>query len=492
MRKRLYRVPAILLFAVATSAVLMATPANDVGSKSGLPRFDAAVAAQPAVAPMPKEKADAETLFIDGPGGKPVRVVDPSQLQFKSVKKRFSVPANTTPLKDVVPPPATFDWSKGGTISFPMLGNDRKGDCFLVAPLHQIQAWTGMNGITTTFDTNAVITRYTKLSRGDNGLSDEDVIPEWKAGMLGPNGPHKVLDVALVDPADWQSVKTACYYLGGVITTHSLRTTWMTGIKPGMIWDATGSINPKAGHAVQESGIATVNGKEMLQVNTWGIQVYMTKEGLANSGAEVLAAVSVEWFNSKGFSPTGTHYNEVAKYWELCTGHKLPAGLFPDPVGPTPTPPVPIPPAPGPSSGNVVIDPVAKTVSLPAGWSVAGGSVAPVAGATNPIHEIIRSRAAHKLARQDGAGLVVSKSELAAARAKIDAAVDDATLDALAKEKGVKVAGPLTDFIDWLTSHQAEIESLIAIILKLVSLFSHADVMPNEFTFPTPERSLAA
>jgi hypothetical protein len=434
--------------------------------------------AQPDVAPPPKPKA----MFVTDENGKPIgRVVeDREELRFKSVKTKFaSAPT------DIAAPPAEFDFTSGGKWVNNVLGNNRWGDCFYVAPAHQSQCWCGMNGNPFVFSESALVARYRTLSPRDTGLGDDDVIPEWKAGIVGPNGPHKILDVALVDPSDWASVKSACYRLGGVLTTHRLRTTWESGIKNGMIWDKTGSIDPRAGHAVHQGGAKTVAGKEVLLTSTWGLQVYLTKDGLANSDAEVLASVSKEWFNERGYTPVGDHYNDVAKYWLAATGRKLPQGLFPDPGPPPPTPnpnPPPGPPPPSPIAGDVVIDPVAKTVTVPAGWKVVGGGAIPLppSAGTSIGHKFVMDRAAKKLARKDGAGLIVSDAELAAAKAKIEKALAAAETspDQLLKDAGApigaggdKIAGPLTDLLDWITSHEAEIEKVIAIILKLVALF---------------------
>lgn len=439
----------------------------------------AALAAPPAtpdVAPPPKPKE----MYVTDENGKPIGRVTANreQLRFKSVKKKFAV---TDVLKDAAAPPAAFDFTNKGAWVNNMLGNDRWGDCFYVAPAHQSQCWLGMNGNPFTFDTTKLVARYRVLSHGDNGLSDEDVLPEWRAGIIGPNGPHKILDTALIDPSDWPSVVSATYRLGGVLSTHSLRTPWESGVKPGMLWDATGRIDPNAGHAVHQGGRATVQGKDCLVTSTWAIQVYLTKDGLANSNAEVLASVSTEWFNSKGYTPNGDHYNDVAKYWEGATGHKLPAGLFPSPDQPPvpplpplppPLPPVPPPLPPTPTSGVVIVDAVAKTVTVPDGWTVKGGANPPKpSGEASPAVEFVKNHAAKKQARKDGAGLLVSKSELAAARVKIDAAVSDADVENLLKEKGARIGGPLTDLLEWITSHQAELESLISLILKLVALF---------------------
>lgn len=430
------------------------------------------------VAPAPKPKE----MYIQTPDGEKFRVVDREKMRVHGGKKfSVSAPGAKEALKDVKPAPATFSYGtmKDGTpIKFPVLGNNRWGDCFYVAPAHLTQSVVGMRkGIQTDFDEAKLVARYKVLSHGDNGLSDDDILPEWKTGIVGPKGPYKILDWATIDPADTASVKTALYYMGGLVTTHCLRTTWMSNIRNGMVWTNDGRIDRSAGHAVH---LYSVNTSGNFGVTTWGLQVEMTPAGLANSEAEVIVPVPVDWFDSRGYTPNGTHYTEIAKVWEIGTGRKLPQGVFPDPgPEPTPTPPVPptpVPPSPpAPSSGSVVVDPSTRTVTIPDGWTVRGGGVNPVPappGVTSPAVEFVKNHAAKKQARKDGAGLIVSKSELAAARAKIDAAVSDADVETMLREKGAKIAGPLTDLLDWVTSHTAELEALINLILKLVALFA--------------------
>lgn len=300
-----------------------------------------AVAVFPAQPPQVKP----ETKFVVLPDGSRAPLVNREKMRTHKTTKKFSLPP---PLKDLPGIPDTFDYTKmknGTAISFPILGNNQYGDCYYVAPLHLIQSTSGVSGNKqVVFDEKMVINRYLKVSGGDNGLSDDDIYPEWKAGLVGPQGPYKLIDYATVDPGDIKSVKFAMYHCGGVLTTHSLRTTWESGIKAGMIWDATGRIDPYAGHAVHQAG---VDSRGYLMTQTWGLQVFLTPAGLANSDAEVIVCISPTWFDAAGFTPNGTHYDEISNYWYSATGRKLPQGLYPPPVTPPgppipPNPPVPV------------------------------------------------------------------------------------------------------------------------------------------------------
>lgn len=147
---------------------------------------------------------------------------------------------------------------------------------------------------------------------------------------------------------------------------------------------------------------------------------------------------------------------------------------------PVPVPPTPTPVPPAPSIGDIKIDLTSRNITAPAGWTLNGGSIpspGPGPAATSDRVEWVKNRAAHKQARKDGAGLIVSPAELAAARSKINAAVSDADTDAMIRDMlkkssaSDKLGGPFTDFIEWVVAHQAEIEALIALIMKIVALF---------------------
>ncbi len=288
------------------------------------------------VQPVPEPK----TTGFQLPDGTFVRTVPPAQLKVKGAKK-FALAAE--PLK-LPPAPTTFDYAKdksGKSIPFPMHGNDRYGDCFYVAPIHMTESIRGVWGKPITFADKDIINRYLKVAGGDNGMYDDQILPEWKQGIIGPNGPFKIIDYATIDPADSKSVKSATYYLGGCVTTHSLRTTWMANAKEGAVWTNDGRIDPSAGHAIHCCG---VNPAGNMVMTTWGMKVQLTDAGLANSQAEVIVVVALDWFDAKGYTPNGTHYNEIAEFWLTGTGRRLPVGLFPDP---TPNPP----PPPNPTQG---------------------------------------------------------------------------------------------------------------------------------------------
>jgi len=268
------------------------------------------------------------------PGGRRVVLVPREQLRRTTHGRTLRVPDHLPALAAQVPtPPAAADWSRGRTIRYPILGNDREGDCYLCDALHCVQTWTGNNGPEAQFDTNAVLALYHQLSGGDNGLSDGEIFPAWKKGLFG----HSILDDLAVDPRDDAAIRLGLYLFGGGSYTASLLDTWETDIHDGVTWDANGRPDPMAGHAMHLSGYTPA----VYQDETWGLRVNLTPAGLKASDPEVTVQFSLEWFNARGIAPNGFTYDQLAVLWRQLGGTTLP----PSPFGPAPDP------TPGPASG---------------------------------------------------------------------------------------------------------------------------------------------
>lgn len=269
-------------------------------------------------------------------------------LRRRSSGRTLAIPTHLKAIRAAIPtPPAVFSWTKGRSIQYPILGNDTVGDCYYAAALHKVQTDTGNNGAQAEFDAQAVISRYEQISGGDNGLGDAQIYPEWKAGLLGPNGPHKILDDMTVRPDDAAGIALAMFAFGGVLWTASLPDAWVQDENPGTTWDAA-TPDPNNGHAMFLSG---KNAKGGYDLETWGFTqpINLTQAGLESADPEVIAVFSMEWFDKSGRAPNGLHYADLAPLWTSLGGIQLPANPFPAPA-PTPPPhPTPVPPKPTPS-----------------------------------------------------------------------------------------------------------------------------------------------
>jgi hypothetical protein len=157
---------------------------------------------------------------VETPDGKFV-LVDRNQMRVRPGTRTAKVPKYLKAVAETIPaPPASFDHTNGGKVKYPVLGNDRYGDCYYAAMAHKVQTWTGARGLVTNFDVNKLTARYLRLSGGDNGLSDYDVYGnnhngEFYTGIVGPNGPNKILDHMVVNPSDSDTIAVTMYYFGG-------------------------------------------------------------------------------------------------------------------------------------------------------------------------------------------------------------------------------------------------------------------------------------
>ncbi len=285
--------------------------------------------------------------------GRSVRLVPRDQLRFRSHNRTFRAGGmGLLDLAQVPTPPAAFDWSKGEALKFPIDGNGDYGDCYYAAVAHASQCYTGNSGVECQFDVGALTRRYLQISGGDNGLSDADILPEWKAGIVGPNGPRKIRDVLILDPNDLPACHLAAWGFGGLLWTCSLLTSWQANINPGAVWDANGYADPMAGHAMFLSGRRPDG---TWDVRTWGISpaIRVTTNGIHAADSELLVAWSDDHFVASTGRCAFTNLDwEAKRAWWKQAGGKDPGPSPFAPPAPAPNPPPA--PTPAPSGGGIV------------------------------------------------------------------------------------------------------------------------------------------
>lgn len=295
--------------------------------------------------------------------GRTVILVDREKMRRKGVRRYFQNGTGT--------PPAYTDWSLGETIQYPMLGNDTEGDCYYAAILHMVQTFMGQRGEEPNWNASAVLKRYEQLSGGDNGLSDSDVYPEWKAGILGPDGPNKILDDLLVNPDDTAALDMAIWRFQGVLLTVSLPGNWADSAGPGVTW-TTPISSFVGGHAIVLTG---KNAKGGYDLRTWGISppINVTQKGFMACDPEIIVVFSAEQFDpATGLDPNGFTWEEQRALWMQWGGKDVGPSPFSPTPNPTPTPtPVPTP-TPTPSTLTLAASPNTGTSPLSVSFSAVG------------------------------------------------------------------------------------------------------------------------
>lgn len=281
-------------------------------------------------------------------GGHVVRFIPIDKIRGKKASRDADPQFDATKLKA---PTLPIDWAK--TITFPMDGNDRYGDCYYAAMAHYFDTMHGNNGVAKsfslgTFSTNGtgILNRYRVLSGGDNGLNDSDIQGEGMNRYCADITDTKFVSWANVDVTSAAAVQTAIYNYGAIFFTFAVPNAWINNSNTGAVWD-TGTANPNNGHAVIWNGVDK-DGKYKLI--TWGTYVWITPHGVTVCDPAGWVAFSPKWFNSAGYAPNNIHIVDLAKTWQTATGKAIPASVissFPPPnVNPPPIPPVPPTPPP--------------------------------------------------------------------------------------------------------------------------------------------------
>ncbi len=201
---------------------------------------------------------------------------------------------------------------------YPIMGNDKYGDCTVASAGHTIQAATTYEKNEFTPSTDQVVNEYFKLTGGpDQGLSLLDVLQPWRnTGLWG----HKLAAYAEIPWTDT--------HLSAAQTRKLLRTSiWLSGsaylalaLPYGMQrnpydWQTIGT-GPDwrpgtwGGHAVP--ALLYSSGYKYWIV-TWGKIVQVSEAFLRAYMDEAWVTVSNDWVNSKGKTPNGRSLSELAR-----------------------------------------------------------------------------------------------------------------------------------------------------------------------------------
>ena len=250
---------------------------------------------------------------------------------------RASFPAATLPI----------DWTKGGTLSYPMDDNDTLGDCMVAAALHADNTFTGNVGTESTFSDAVTKAWYLALSGGDNGLDEGTLLTGWTKGLDGVADAN-ILDHVDIDPTDAVGMQASMKSQFGVLFMLAVPDAWVNNFITGGLWDAGTGIkaDENNGHGVWLSGC---DAAARWKVQTWGTYCWMTQAGVSICDPSAFVVFSLRMFNAQGIAADGQTYDQKAAIWKAATGRSLPPNPFVPGPTPTPTPgptptPTPTPP----------------------------------------------------------------------------------------------------------------------------------------------------
>jgi hypothetical protein len=211
--------------------------------------------------------------------------------------------------KDLPSPPPSVDYSKK-VPEWPMMGNDKYGDCTCAAAGHMIEEWTANTGTEETIPDSKILAAYKHFAgnNADAGANMLDVLNYWRKTGIGQD---KILAFAALQPRSVIQAKDsinlfANCYIGVALPDFAvtpgsdfLKTPWVVPPQ-GPVGSA--APNPNNGHCIPAVGYDDRN----LYVVTWGALKMMSWEFYQAYMDEAFAVLSNDWLDKKlGKAPNG-------------------------------------------------------------------------------------------------------------------------------------------------------------------------------------------
>ena len=184
---------------------------------------------------------------------------------------------------------------------WPMMDNDRLGDCTCAAAGHMIEQWTTYSGRAFTPTDSEIVAAYSAAGgydpatgQNDNGCVVQDVLNLWrKTGVAG----HKINAYVGLEPKNHMHVKDSIYLFGNVYIGVGLpisaqgQTEWAVPPNGPVGVGAPGSWG---GHAVP----IVAYDQRGLTVVTWGALKRMSWGFLDTYCDEAYAVLSEDWISA--------------------------------------------------------------------------------------------------------------------------------------------------------------------------------------------------
>jgi len=204
---------------------------------------------------------------------------------------------------------------------WPMMANDRVGDCTIASAGHCIQKWTHLAQSKEVDLSDAVILQMYSAITGynprdpntDRGAVERNVLSYWKWHGIGG---HKINNYLAVEVSQINQLKLCVYlfdvcYIGVALPiTAQNQDIWAESVGPNA---APGSWG---GHAVPVVGYNAIGPV----VITWGEVKQMTWGFWSKYVEEAWAVLSTDWVNKQNIAPNHLTWNELVQ--DLSTNFK--------------------------------------------------------------------------------------------------------------------------------------------------------------------------
>jgi hypothetical protein len=219
-------------------------------------------------------------------------------------------------LPDLPPPPEHYNAlpraEEGAkqydpTQLFPMLGNDRYGDCTIAAAAHAETLWNSYLGKRRKPSRAAVIREYFDMTGGDDtGLVMLDVCNRWRQkGITG----ERILAFAGVDRRKHDLIKQSVWLFGGVYLGFVVQENADRDFSDRRMW--TPGRRTNSGHCVWVYAYSP----DWLAVLTWGSTIRASWDWLDQMADESFAIIPGE-ATLPGFTP-GVNYDSLKADLEI-------------------------------------------------------------------------------------------------------------------------------------------------------------------------------
>ena len=239
-------------------------------------------------------------------------------------------------------PPSSADW-QSSVPSWPVLANDRIGDCTAAGAGHiaQMVNWYGQ-GVDSPVTDQDAIAMYSAISgydprsgRNDIGATLQDALSYWRKTGIGGN---KITAFAQLDAQDLDLVRNCIAIFGAVYTGLNFPSSAMDQFNRGQVWDVVKRSPIEGGHCVP-IGAHDANTFECV---TWGRRQKMTVDFYRRYFDECWVAIDLDWLRAAGTSPAGLDVATLNADFEALTGEPAPFPQDnPGPVDPGPVDPIP-------------------------------------------------------------------------------------------------------------------------------------------------------
>ncbi len=213
-------------------------------------------------------------------------------------------------------PPPSSDWMRSAG-QWPLLGNDRIGDCVFVTCAHLEQAWTAYaTGRPVLITERQVVDAYAKVTgydprtgRGDNGTQSLDALNFWRRTGIGG---RKIVAYVQIDHTDLTEVKTAIHLFGGIFAAADLPLAAQAQFDQRKTWVKTSGSSGRrgswGGHAFRVGSYGTAG----MTASTWARRQQLTYGWWNAYGAEAYTIVSEGFLAAAGgVNPLGVDLDRM-------------------------------------------------------------------------------------------------------------------------------------------------------------------------------------